>query len=298
MKRAYRTKNFNAEHSLIIHHADIIIQDYAKQGFTLTLRQLYYQFVSKNLIANRQSEYDRLGDIISEARICGLIDWEAIEDRTRGLRGLQYFDAPAQAVERVLDGYQLDKWRGQAYRPEVWIEKDALIGVIEPICNELGVDYFGCRGYNSQSEQWRAGRRFASYYQKGQTPIVFHLGDHDPSGLDMTRDNRERLELFCGSPVTVVRLALNMDQVQEFDLPPNPVKKSDKRWQRYVDDTGTESSWELDALEPSYISKLISDAVLKVRNEEQWNEELLREVEDREHLQDVIRGLKESDEDE
>ncbi len=295
MKRAYKHKDFNAEHSTIIHHADLIIQDYQKQGFTLTLRQLYYQFVSKNLIANRQSEYDRLGDIISEARLCGLLDWDAIEDRTRGLRGLQYWDAPAQAVEKVLDGYQLDKWVGQKYRPEVWIEKDALVGVIEGVCNDLGVDYFGCRGYNSQSEQWRAGRRFASYYQKGQTPIVFHLGDHDPSGIDMTRDNRDRLEMFCGAPVQVVRLALNMHQVEQYDPPPNPVKKTDKRWTKYTEEFDTESCWELDALEPAVIAALISDAVLKVRDQSLWNERLLQEVEDKEHLQDVINGLKGED---
>lgn len=291
MKRAYKTKNFNADHMIMIHNADSILSTLGAEGFILTLRQLHYQFVSKDFYANTQANYNKLGDVISEARMCGLIDWNSIEDRTRGLRGQNYFKHPKQAVKSVLERYQLDKWQGQPYRPEVWIEKDALIGIIEPICLELGVDYFGCRGYNSQSEQWRAGRRFARYFQSGQMPIVFHLGDHDPSGIDMTRDNRDRLAIFAGVDVQVVRLALNMDQIKRYNPPPNPVKKTDKRWKKYAREYGTQNSWELDALEPKVIASLIRDAVLRVRDEKLWDQMLLAETEDREHLEDMMNQL-------
>lgn len=137
---------------------------------------------------------------------------------------------------------------------------------------------------NSQSEQWRAGRRFAGYIAKGQTPIVFHLGDHDPSGIDMTRDNRDRLSMFAGTPINVQRIALNMPQIEKYNPPPNPVKFSDSRAKDYEQEFG-ESSWELDALSPTVIKDLIEDAILRVRDRKKYDAMLKLEAEDKIVLQ-------------
>lgn len=205
--------------------------------------------------------------------------------------GLDHYKNPMAAVEEVRKKYKRDLWLDQPCRPEVWIEKQALEGVIATICNELRVDFFATKGYNSQSEQWRAGRRFASRYQRGQRPIVIHLGDHDPSGIDMTRDNQERLELFCGAPVLVIRLALNMDQIEELKPPPNFAKETDSRFATYREKYG-EESWELDALDPRYIHDLIRDAVAGFRDEDRWEKALMQEVNELDELDRVIEKLK------
>jgi len=288
--RCYVPKKFQSEAMEIIRMANIIIMDYERQGFSLTLRQLYYQFVSKGFLPNNQKQYDRLGSIISDARLAGLVSWTAIEDRTRNLRGTNTYETPADAVKEARAAYATDLWAGQYFRPEVWIEKDALIGVISKVCADNRVNFFGCRGYNSQSEQWRAGQRFANYINKGQRPVVLHLGDHDPSGIDMTRDNQERLSMFAGVPVTVQRLALNWDQVEQYNPPPNPAKMSDSRAADYVDKFG-ESSWELDALEPSVIARLIETAIAQYRDPAKWSAALAAEAEDKNTLDLIIEGL-------
>lgn len=285
--RCYVPKNFGEKALAMIGQANAIIGEYEQKGFALTLRQLYYQFVARGLLENSGRNYDRLGSVINDGRLAGLVSWTAIEDRGRNLRGLNHYLTPADAIKAARDDFRLDLWHDQPFRPEVWIEKEALAGVIGEICNHLRVDFFACKGYNSQSEQWRAGRRFAGYIQKGQRPIVFHLGDHDPSGIDMTRDNRERLSLFAGMQIQVTRLALNMPQIERFNPPPNPAKLSDSRAADYIRTFGDES-WELDALDPEYIRQIISTAVVNIRDEGKWLKALQEEDEERQYLDHII----------
>lgn len=285
-KMFYVGKRFNARSLIIIDHANAIIAEYAEQGFDLTLRQLYYQFVARDLIRNRDSEYKRIGSIINDARLAGLIDWDAIQDRTRNLEKNTHWRSPESIIEASMIGYRRDHWEGQPYRPEVWIEKDALIGVIEPICKELDVPYFSCRGYTSSSEMWRGGQRMGQWVKDNrQLPVVLHLGDHDPSGIDMTRDITDRLTMFSGG-VAVKRLALNMDQVDEYGPPPNPAKMTDSRFISYTNVYGNES-WELDALEPQVMADLIESAILALRDNTIYEEVLEREAQEKEQLRAV-----------
>jgi hypothetical protein len=284
----YIDKKLGDASMTIIAKALEIIYEYDAQGLDLTLRQLYYQFVARGLLENRQSEYNRLVNIISDGRLCGLLPWDKLVDRTRNLMGHETYASPREFLKQVVPDYRRDLWQEQAWRPEVWVEKEALTGVVSGICSQLRVDFFACRGYNSQSEQWRAGQRLARYIQKGQRPIVFHLGDHDPSGIDMTRDNRDRLEMFAGTPIMVQRLGLNMDQIDELRPPHNPTKLSDSRAAGYVDKFGYES-WELDALDPTYIRNLIDGAVQRIRDPEVWGRSLAREVADKDPLLTLAR---------
>lgn len=265
------TKKFSAATLATIEKANEILAEYEEQGLVLTLRQVYYQFVARGLMANKQTEYKRLGGILSDARLAGLIDWSMMEDRTRYLRSVTTWDDPANIVEAVAAQYKEDLWRTQTYRPEVWIEKDALVGVIERPCQELRVPFFACRGYASQSAQYEAGLRFRRHIKRGQVPMVFHFGDHDPSGMDMTRDNTDRLGMFSKRLVKVERLALNFDQVEQYSPPPNPAKETDSRASGYIEQYGGES-WELDALEPTVIGNLIRNAVNRLINRRKWDE--------------------------
>jgi hypothetical protein len=286
----YSDKKLSAGTLELVRVAGSIMAEYRQQNLVLTLRQLYYQFVQRKVLPNTMSSYNRIGNAVSDGRMAGLLPWDGIEDRTRNLMGLRTYRHPGEAIREAKAGYRRDLWEGQPMRPEVWIEKEALSGVIAGICNELRVDFFSCRGYNSQSEQWRAGQRFAGYYQRGQRPIVLHLGDHDPSGLDMTRDNRERLQVFCGVPVAVQRLALNKDQVEQHNLPPDPAKHSDSRFQAYQEEFGDES-WELDALDPRTIRELISTAVGRLRDPDAWNKALAREAEDLDTFDNMLEEM-------
>src|SRR5215471_18904491 len=124
MTERFENWNPRGDTLAIVEHANGIIAEYQDQGFTLTLRQLYYQFVARGLIENKQNEYKRLGNIVKRARRAGLIDWDAIEDRTRGANLHSAWDDPADIINSSARGYQEDLWEGQQYRPEVWIEKD------------------------------------------------------------------------------------------------------------------------------------------------------------------------------
>jgi hypothetical protein len=270
-KILYQSKNFGGASLLVIEQANEIIEEYQSQGFRLTLRPLYYQFVVRDLITNKVSEYKRLGGIINDGRLAGMIDWDAIEDRTRSLRSLSSWDNPSGMIETAADQFKLDLWADQDNRVEVWIEREALAGVFEGVCNKLRVPFFCCRGYTSQSEMWSAAQRLWRWNQGGQTPVILHFGDHDPSGMDMTRDITDRLELF-NCPLELKRLALNMDQIRQYNPPPNPAKETDSRFQGYIIKYGDES-WELDALEP----QVLADLVMTLRDEDNWNDALARE---------------------
>ncbi|WP_330349624.1 hypothetical protein [Streptomyces sp. NBC_00582] len=269
-RRAYIEKNFSPASGALIAKADEICRAYAQQGFDLTLRQLYYQFVARDLLPNKQSEYKRLGAVVNDARLAGLLDWNYIVDRTRNLRSLPHWDTPQDVIQAAASGYRTERWAPQPYRVEVWIEKDALVGVIAGACERNDVSYFSCRGYTSQSELWGAAQRMIRYQDDGQKPVIIHLGDHDPSGVDMTRDIRARLALF-EADVEVVRIALNMDQVRTFNPPPNPAKLTDSRAGGYIREHGR-SSWELDALEPTLLDRLIEDEIDSWRDDRLWDQ--------------------------
>jgi hypothetical protein len=254
----------------LIEHANRIIDEYRALGFTLTLRQLFYQFVSRPALGleNSVGDYKRLGRILTDARRSGLIDWGAIEDRTRSVRSTPTWDDPSDIVWECAEEYHEDVWTNQTYRPEVWIEKDALTGVIGGVSDEFRAPWFSCRGNVSDSEMYAAGKRFAKVFNQGQVPIVLHLGDHDPNGLDMTRDVQARLAMFARQDIEVRRLALNLDQTA--GLPPNFAKETDSRYAAYVRRFGATDCWELDALAPNVISDLVRDELVNLIDADAW----------------------------
>lgn len=277
MKICYIDTEFRSEALGIIDHANAIIREYLQAGFRLTLRQLFYQFVSRDLIPNQTKEYKRLGSIINNARLAGLIDWDAIEDRGRNLLSSAAWKNPQSIIKSCAAAYQTDPWLVQGYYVECWIEKEALIGVVSPTCTEYRVPHFACKGYTSQSEMWSAGHlRLRNKIKDGKKIVIIHLGDHDPSGIDMTRDIQERLMMFAQGHVKVVRLALNMNQVEEFNPPPNPAKLTDSRFGGYAAKYGDES-WELDALSPTTIAGLIEDEINQRIDSELWNDSMDQE---------------------
>lgn len=291
MKIAYESKNFRAATLSVINQAEAICLEYERQGYDLTLRQLYYQFVARGYIANNQQSYDRLGVIVNDARLAGLIDWNHIVDRTRNLKGVTHWDDPAQIINATARSFHLDKWEDQPKRVEVWVEKEALAGVVQRAAGAWDCDWFSCRGYVSQSEMWRAGQRLARYVREDQDVVILYLGDHDPSGLDMTRDVEDRLYTFMGRSarkLEVRRVALNMDQVEEYTPPPNPAKLTDARAAGYVAQYGMES-WELDALDPAVLDALIQEHIQREVDSERYDARVAEEDRHKELLREASR---------
>lgn len=293
---AYVSRDFSPGSLRVIQWADRICQEYAAAGYSLTLRQLFYQGVARGFIPNRDTEYKRLGSIVNDARMAGLLDWNYIVDRTREVKDQPHWSSPDAIMEVVAEQYRIPKWADQPVRMEVWIEKEALLDVIRRPAEALDIPYFACRGYNSQSNAWAAAQRIIGYLRRPGRPhgaervVILHLGDHDPSGIDMTRDIRERFNTFLSGHMIdpdrleIRRIALNMDQVRQYDPPPNPAKMTDSRVGGYIDRFGYES-WELDALDPPTIDALIRDEVEAERNGDLWLTAVEREATEKHLLQ-------------
>jgi hypothetical protein len=260
-----------------------ILEDPEFSSLTLTLRQLYYQFIARGLLPeNTEKQYKRLGRIVTDAREAGIIDWYAIEDRGRACYFNSYQNDPAKILENLDRMLGRDPWQDQDVYLEAWIEKQSLEPMLARPCRKRRAPYMACKGYLSASEAWRAGMRFEKAIAAGKRPVLIHLGDHDPSGMDMTRDNGDRLEFYSRQGVEVVRVALNMDQVEQYKPPELPSKTADSRERGYRATHGTTKSWELDALRPSVLDKLIGDAIDKFIDPVKWEEALVKEREMRE----------------
>lgn len=259
MNIRYEDKNFRSHSLEQISRINEIIAEYDAQGYGLTLRQVYYQLVARGVIENSEKSYKNTGNLINNGRLAGLISWVAIEDRTRDVRVLPHWNSPQELFADISGYYRRNLWENQDRYVEVWIEKDALIGIVEPTTQGYDVPCFSCRGYTSPSEMWAAAQRFILKHEEGKECIVLHLGDHDPSGIDMTRDITDRMAVF-GASVRIDRIALNRDQIDAYGPLPNPAKITDTRASKYIRAHGS-SSWELDALEPRILASLIVDKI-------------------------------------
>lgn len=264
-----------------------IMDEYAAAGYSLSLRQLYYQLVSKDYIPNSQREYNRLGRIIGRGRMAGILDWDMIEDRNRTTVKNSHWNSPKGILRSAARSFQINKWEDQPYHIEVMVEKDALSGVLEPVCADLDVRFTANKGYSSISHLYRVGRRINEMVEThGKNVLILYLGDFDPSGLDMDRDIFERLELFSEQSIDLDRLALTTPQIDQYNPPPNPAKMTDSRAAVYVEQYGGKS-WELDALDPNVLADLVKNAVAEVRDDELMNEAEEREEEMRSYLDEV-----------
>lgn len=285
---AYEPRSFRPAHEALIVTAEQICRDYGRRGYQLTLRQLYYQFVARAIIENTERSYKNLGNLISKARRAGRIDWLDIADRGRFVVTAPSWTSPAQIIATAANGFQYDLWErtNQTFRPQVWVEKDALSDIVRQACDGNRVPYMACRGYPSDSVLWGVAQTMMRQEQRGLTPLVLHLGDHDPSGIDMTRDLQDRINLF-GTKAEVHRIALTMDQVEQHEPPPNPAKVTDARFEGYREIYGDES-WELDALPPDILDDLIKSELEPYIDMHAWQDGEDEEETERENLRRIV----------
>lgn len=306
MKEFFVDKKFGAEALEMIDVINDILDKYASQGYDLSLRQLYYQLVSANIIPNQERSYKNLGVLVSDARMAGYIDWDMIKDRGREMVSNPHWQDPKDFMESVAPQYRFNLWDDQDHYVEVMVEKQALEGVLLPVCRALDVPFTANKGYTSSSAAYEASKRFVDKYRDGKSLHVIYLGDHDPSGIDMTRDVLDRLDLFIkttvdypdfrpglDSPILEVhRIALNMDQVRSLNPPENPAKLTDSRASSYIERFG-HSSWELDAIEPRRLAQLVTDAVGNIMDRDKFEAARQKMESERAKLLKFAKTLKE-----
>lgn len=273
-KVCYIEKKFNSANQLLVDYMNRVVREYQHEGYDLTVRQLYYQLVARDVIPNNLQEYKRIASIINDAKLAGQMDWDAIVDRTREFITQPHWGSGADIVEACVQSYNQDRWANQDIRMFVIVEKEALVGVLDRTCKKYDVPLLAARGYPSGTVLREFAEKMllpAVHEDKGI--VILHLGDHDPSGIDMTRDLTERLQMFTYGMVgngEINRIALTMDQVEEIRPPENPAKLTDSRVGEYVKLYGS-SSWELDALSPSYLNDLLEEHISAQIDEDAWD---------------------------
>lgn len=274
MKESYQEWNPSDLSLQLVNAINLILVEYEKQGYRLTLRQLYYQLVARDVIPNSVTEYTRIGNVVNRGRLAGFIDWDMIEDRVRVPQSRSHWTSPKEIIEAAAQSYYRSRWESQKHYIEVWCEKDAVSNILQPVCRRFDVTFMANRGYSSQTAMYEASSRLYAANQAGKHLEVIYFGDHDPSGIDMTRDIKDRLGIFLnnGRPFTLVyRAALNMDQVKKYRPPENPAKVTDPRFKDYVTVWG-DKSWELDALEPKVLARLVEDRIKLFIDQDLWDE--------------------------
>ena len=286
MRERFIEKNFRQQSIEKIHLVNSILREYQAENYDLSLRQLYYQMVARGYIENSQKSYNRLGELVNDARLAGYIDWEMIKDRGRETISLPHWKTPGDIIKDAAKQFALDKWKEQPNYIEVMVEKQALEGVLIPVCNSLDIKFTANKGYSSASALYETGQRLYKQLIAGKNVYILYLGDHDPSGIDMTRDIYERLSMFSYNHIEVKRLALNMDQIKVLQPPENPAKETDSRYSSYIEKYGL-ASWELDAIEPRALARIVIDAVESLLDPDLWDQALNRENEIKKELAEL-----------
>jgi hypothetical protein len=207
MKIAYRKIRMNISNKIRLQLINKIVTEYTEQGLVLTLRQLYYQLVTKNVIENKVSEYSKLSQHLKEGRMSGIIDWSAIEDRLRVPKKVVSWEGPKEILSAVANQFRLNHQKGQKNYIEVWVEKDALSGVLSRVTSKYHVPILVNRGYSSASAMHESFLRFKDEISAGRKVTILYLGDFDPSGKDMVRDIEERILEFLLTDPYISRMS-------------------------------------------------------------------------------------------
>lgn len=266
----------------IITHAIEIAGEY---GGELTVRQLYYQFVARGLLTSGQKTYQRVVGAVAKARMTGVMPFEWIEDRTRVCKqgdcitnDVDTEDALSEAREWIRSmprwAIRRGRWFGQPEYVVVGVEKEALSGVFQNPCDELGVGLFVFRGYSSLSalHQFALNLEAACDAEEDggiEQATLLYFGDFDPDGWEIPRSalrNIEQIADVCElslPPITLERVALNKRQIARYSPPPFGAKITSSRYASYFDEHGTNDAWELDALPPNVLQTLIREGVEK-----------------------------------
>lgn len=290
---------WNTRKEEVVEHIIEIVNEYAEEGYILTLRQLHYQLVGKNWIINHDTAYKKLGNILDDCRYSGVIDWTAIEDRGRVPHLLYSVDGVEDALQDTVDQYRRNRQEGQTNHVELWTEKDALSGILKRTTEKYHIQLVVNKGYTSSSAIYNAYQRIIENCRNSEFTTILYFGDHDPSGLDMVRDITDRLtlmvekgnyELVASDIFAIIHIGLTMEQIKKHKLSPNPTKLTDSRSANYVKKFG-KTCWEVDALRPQILTAIVEAHIKKQIDMDTYNQLMEDEANDIERLKKMIDGF-------
>ena len=268
--------------------ADQIVTIIAEIGPPMGVRQMFYQCVVRELIPNSRSGYRKVQRLLDLLRDSGDVDDDDIVDRSRPVHKAAMWGDAGELLAAAADQYRKDVWVTQPERVEVWLEKDALVGVVEQVTREFGVVLMPARGFSSRTGLYQAAERIND---ADKPTTIYYLGDHDPSGCDMDRDIQHRLlEKFDAYP-TFERIAILDTDITTFNLPPQLVKNTDSRADKFTKKYGTKTV-ELDALPPDELRRRIEAAIRSHIDDEAWQRTLQVEAAERDSLAAYVKGWK------
>lgn len=231
-----------------------IARDILAEQNPMTVRQVYYQLVSRQVIENTRGAYQAVSNALVDARREGAIPWEWIEDRLRRPRTVNMWDGLTEFAETCLRAYRRDVWATQPRLVEVWLEKDALSGIFQDVLDPYGVTLNVGRGYDG----WDSIHNAAERYEDADVCVLYH-GDFDPSGEDMCRSLKERLASLGCEP-EIIKCALVGEDIEIYNLPPAFAKKTDTRTPGFIAKHG-DVSVELDALPVDVLRRRLTEEV-------------------------------------
>lgn len=279
-----------SKHELVAAALDVL----AEYNIRMTLRQLYYRLVARQLILNNTSQYKRLSSVLVWAREQHMMSWFALEDRTRAILGNMSLDDETDAewavnnkVEEIKDtpGCWIDKWWHQPYYVEVWLEKQALEGVFLTVTRVEEVVLMPCKGYPSATFLKEAADRIRTAKNTDREIVVLYFGDWDPSGKDIEEYSNGKMWMHGAKVDHFKRIAITQDQIEEYQCPPAPAKRSDSRAAAFIAQYGDEAV-ELDALDPPVLQHIVKE------NVQEWFDEDIATERD-EHLAELEESMEE-----
>lgn len=241
------------------------ILEVANEYERMSVRQLFYQMVSRGYVEKTEGDYDRVQEASVQMRLAGVLPYRKIVDGNRERRQYPTYDGMEEALANTATAYRRNHWISQEYHVEVWCEKDALSGIIAPVCNFYGVTYVACRGFPSLTIRYESAQEFI---RQGKPAMVFYFGDHDPSGRSISGNLEEELRQH-GAEVRVIRMALEPDQIAAYNLPTRPNKKTDGRRHKFAEEFG-DASVELDALPPDILSDMVRESIESTIDVQEW----------------------------
>ncbi len=295
-------QTWKASQADLLENVQKIIEEFQRQQIRLTNRQTYYQLVAGNIIPNADKVYKRICVFLTDARYGGYIDWDAIEDRGRVAHRHAEWKNVKEFMGDVVDAFRLPRWSDQECYVELFTEKQAVESVLSPLANKYHIHFGYNKGYSSAAMMYELSKRIVEQIYEGKKVKLLYAGDHDASGLDMVRDIQERIVEFLmkGDDAfeldlveelfEIVPLALNMEQIEQYNPPPNPAKITDPRASWYIQKYGN-SSWELDALRPEVLRDIVERGIQENMDIDKYNAWIAREKPLKQKLQDFADSL-------
>lgn len=250
----------------VIDEAQAIVESY---DTGVTLRQLFYRLVSRELLPNKQSAYSRLSSLTARARREGW--FPDLIDNTRRIRRPASWDTADEAAEAIITQFRRDRTDGQTHSIYIAVEKNALATLIGSWFYKEGIPVIAFGGYPSQTF---VDQICADIDRQDRPAVLIYGGDFDATGVDILRDFIKRTNGFWDE---TLRIALNEDQIAQYNLPPLPGKSWDPRAAAFIEKYGKLVQVELDALPPDVLKSIYDEAV-----EQYWDKDVFEAVMDEE----------------